>query len=1144
MSFSINTNVASLAAQNYLRASSDFQGKTINHVTSGLRIIQSGDDAAGLAIANGFRSDESVLTQGIRNANDGLSQLQIADGGLNNISQLIDRARTLATQSASGTFTGDRGVLNSEFQNVVGEINRQAQAIGLNQGGTFAKSLSVFIGGGKGASATDSAGAIQNGSVGIDLSASTVDAKSLGLQGVQAIGVAGTDIGSGAVSTSLAQILANNTNSGSEQTANFTSFSLKGPGFDSQGIKITVNTQNLGGTSDLVNAVNAAISAAANNGTAQGTALKNAQISTSINTDSQGRQQLTFNSSSAAFQVQAGDRLANALLGNFEQNATVASSAAYQTLDTTGANNTLTFKFDGSANPVSVALSSNAATSKSSIVAQLNSAANFSQSGTAYLSGNEIVIRSKANSATSQVTVTHTGASDALGFSSGSDVTVNAAAASTGASLTTNVQGSAAVANLQNIVGTDTSATQTIGAGSTDSLVLSVGSNGPVTLSGIGAGVNLTKAQVAANINAAIATNGTFTGANAVSASVVNNRVVLTAGQAGSQVTTGAASTLLGFNSGSAVASASTPTFATSDSIKLTFQGGGLTSPIDITLNTTTAGTTSVAQVLSDLQNKIAANNQLAGAGITLNTPSAGSGLSFTSSNGQSFQVQASGDTTNKLGLGSFLAGSAGVTDYTSLAGSSYSATNATASAATLEVSLNGSSSAAGSASGGAITANLTGVGTDATAGKLTGAAITYSSNTINLSGGAGGTAGKIGFSIDGGATFQVTVGQSATTTTATLLNSLNTDATFSTKATATLDSTGTKLVLTSKASGTASSVAIVAASSDTSVTTALGVVAASNPVAAAGANASAGNIVQQLNAQIAQNTSLVNAGLQAVNNSGTITLQSSNSTNFRLNAFGGDIGFGNLGSSFGGNAASPATSIASTFDSNGASASAVLSFNDLLYAGDKQSINITGTDASGGKHPVSITLQNSALNRSGATIDSAISTINTALQQTNDATLKNIVAVKEDVNGTQAIRFLSTDTSFQVSTGATPGGTGITPPTGNVNTSATLGNSVNANIGDQNSAQSAVSALANAVSILGRSQAVVGRGENQFSYAVNLAQSQLTNTTTAESRIRDADLAAEAANLTKAQVLIQAGVAALAQANSAPQQVLSLLRG
>ena len=98
MSFSINTNIASLQAQEYIRQNSEFQAKTINRVSSGLRIISSGDDAAGLAIANGFRSDQAVLTQGIRNANDGLSQLQIIDGGINNISKLLDRARTLATQ--------------------------------------------------------------------------------------------------------------------------------------------------------------------------------------------------------------------------------------------------------------------------------------------------------------------------------------------------------------------------------------------------------------------------------------------------------------------------------------------------------------------------------------------------------------------------------------------------------------------------------------------------------------------------------------------------------------------------------------------------------------------------------------------------------------------------------------------------------------------------------------------------------------------------------------------------------------------------------------------------------------------------------------------------------------------------------------
>ena len=88
------------------------------------------------------------------------------------------------------------------------------------------------------------------------------------------------------------------------------------------------------------------------------------------------------------------------------------------------------------------------------------------------------------------------------------------------------------------------------------------------------------------------------------------------------------------------------------------------------------------------------------------------------------------------------------------------------------------------------------------------------------------------------------------------------------------------------------------------------------------------------------------------------------------------------------------------------------------------------------------------------------------------------------------------------------------------------------------------MAALSNAVSTLGNAQAVVGRGQNQFNYAINLASSQLTNLAASESRIRDADLAMEAANLTKAQIGLQAGIAALSQANSAPQQVLALLRG
>lgn len=167
MSLSFQTNVTALTAETNLQVNTNFQSQTITRLTSGFRINSSGDDAAGLAVANGLRSTIKELTQGIRNANDGTSILQTIDGGLNNISNILDQLKSLATQSASGTFSGDRNTLNQEFTTLLGEINRQAANIGLGSGtGTSAQynaSLTVYIGGGS---------TQANGGVTIDLSAS------------------------------------------------------------------------------------------------------------------------------------------------------------------------------------------------------------------------------------------------------------------------------------------------------------------------------------------------------------------------------------------------------------------------------------------------------------------------------------------------------------------------------------------------------------------------------------------------------------------------------------------------------------------------------------------------------------------------------------------------------------------------------------------------------------------------------------------------------------------------------------------------------------------------------------------------------------------------------------------------------------
>ena len=174
MSISLQTNVTSLFAQQALAQNMNFESNTIEQLTSGYRINSSGDDAAGLAVANQYAANISELNQGVLNASTGTSILQIIDGGLSNISSILNRLQTLATESASATFSGNRTTLNQEFQSELSEITRQANNIGLAAGGQYNGVNSVFIGGGNNAS---------NGVVTVDLSGSAnqVDANGLGI---------------------------------------------------------------------------------------------------------------------------------------------------------------------------------------------------------------------------------------------------------------------------------------------------------------------------------------------------------------------------------------------------------------------------------------------------------------------------------------------------------------------------------------------------------------------------------------------------------------------------------------------------------------------------------------------------------------------------------------------------------------------------------------------------------------------------------------------------------------------------------------------------------------------------------------------------------------------------------------------------
>src|SRR5580704_426495 len=148
MSISFQTNYASLVAANNLNTNNNFQTQTIEALTSGYRINNSGDDPAGLAVANQYQSTIAELTQGVLNGNEGVNTLQIADGGLSNITTILNRLQTLATESASTTFTGDRANIETEYQQLVSQITQQASNIGLAAGGSLNTTNEVYIGGG------------------------------------------------------------------------------------------------------------------------------------------------------------------------------------------------------------------------------------------------------------------------------------------------------------------------------------------------------------------------------------------------------------------------------------------------------------------------------------------------------------------------------------------------------------------------------------------------------------------------------------------------------------------------------------------------------------------------------------------------------------------------------------------------------------------------------------------------------------------------------------------------------------------------------------------------------------------------------------------------------------------------------------
>lgn len=133
MGLRINTNVTSLAAQRTLSSNNAEQANSLGKLSSGTRIVRAADDAAGLAISEKLRAQIRGVNQAERNANDGISLIQTAEGGLNEVSNILVRLRELSVQSASDTVGDEeRKFTDLEFQNLKQEIERISSSTEFN----------------------------------------------------------------------------------------------------------------------------------------------------------------------------------------------------------------------------------------------------------------------------------------------------------------------------------------------------------------------------------------------------------------------------------------------------------------------------------------------------------------------------------------------------------------------------------------------------------------------------------------------------------------------------------------------------------------------------------------------------------------------------------------------------------------------------------------------------------------------------------------------------------------------------------------------------------------------------------------------------------------------------------------------------
>jgi flagellin len=171
MSLGVLTNIAAIYAENNLNQTQSSLQNTLTQLSSGSRINSGADDAAGLSVVDGLQANVSALTQSSQNASDGIGLLQTADGALSQVTNLLNRAVTLATEAANGTLnTNQVSSANAEYQNILTEIGNIGSTTNFNGNSVFTSTAkTVFVSDGTASGATsfsETVGSLSDSSVG------------------------------------------------------------------------------------------------------------------------------------------------------------------------------------------------------------------------------------------------------------------------------------------------------------------------------------------------------------------------------------------------------------------------------------------------------------------------------------------------------------------------------------------------------------------------------------------------------------------------------------------------------------------------------------------------------------------------------------------------------------------------------------------------------------------------------------------------------------------------------------------------------------------------------------------------------------------------------------------------------------------